>query len=276
MIHEEIIISAEGTKAKAKLTTYLLSRYEDVRMEPAPLVIICPGGGYEFLSNREAEQFALQWNARGVHAAVLWYSVAPERFPAALLQLAAAVALVQEKSSAWGVNPKRIFLEGSSAGGHLAASYGVFWRKPYVRKALGLTEEQADCLRPAGLILNYPVINSGKYAHEGSFRNLLGEAADEEGRREEQSIEKQVNADVPPVFLWHGGGDLSVPPENSLLFAMACREAGVPVELHLYMKGGHGLGLANELTQAVDGYGIEPSCQSWMELAHTWMREVIA
>lgn len=191
-------------------------------------------------------------------------------------KLAAAVALVHEKSGAWGVNPNRIFLEGSSAGGHLAASYGVFWRRTYVRKALGLTEEQADRLRPAGLILNYPVINSGKYAHEGSFRNLLGEAAGEEECREEQSIEKQVNADMPPVFLWHGGEDASVPPENSLLLAMACREAGVPVELHLYMKGGHGLGLANELTQAVDGYGIEPSCQSWMELAHTWMREVIA
>lgn len=276
MIHEEIAITVEGRKAKAALTTYLLSQYEDVLMKPVPLVIICPGGGYEFLSNREAEQFALQWNARGVHAAVLRYSVAPERFPTALLQLAATMMLARQKSEAWGVNPDQIFLEGSSAGGHLAAGYGVFWRRPYVRKALGIAEEQERCLRPAGLILNYPVINAGKYAHEGSFRNLLGEAADEERRREEQSIEKQVNADMPPVFLWHGGEDLSVPPENSLLLAMACREAGVPVELHLYMKGGHGLGLANELTQAMDGYGVEPSCQSWMELAHTWMMEVIA
>ena len=71
MIHEELTITVEGIEAAATLTTYLLSQYEDVRMEPAPLVIICPGGGYEFLSNREAEQFALQWNARGVHDAVL-------------------------------------------------------------------------------------------------------------------------------------------------------------------------------------------------------------
>ena len=105
MIHEELTIAVEGIDAKAKLTTYLLSQYEDVRMKPAPLVIICPGGGYEFLSNREAEQFALQWNARGVHAAVLRYSVAPERFPTALLQLATAVVLVHEKSEEWGVNP---------------------------------------------------------------------------------------------------------------------------------------------------------------------------
>lgn len=276
MIHEEINIAVEGVETDATLTTYLLSQYEDVLMEPSPLVIICPGGGYEFLSNREAEQFALQWNARGVHAAVLRYAIAPERFPSALLQLAAAVALVHEKSGQWGVNPDQIFLEGSSAGGHLAASYGVFWKKPYLLQALGFEEAQAETLRPAGLILNYPVVSSGKFAHEGSFKNLMGEAAEDEERREELSIEKQVNGDMPPTFIWHGGEDVSVPPENSLLLAMACREAGVPVELHLYMKGGHGLGLANELTQAPDGYGVEPSCESWMELAYIWMMEVVA
>lgn len=276
MIHEDITINVEGIDATARLTTYLLSQYEDVLMEPAPLVIICPGGGYEFLSNREAEQFALQWNSRGVHAAVLWYSVAPERFPTALLQLATTVALVRENSEKWGVNPDQIFVEGSSAGGHLAACYGVFWRKPYLREALGIEVGAEDALRPAGLILNYPVISAGKYAHEGSFQNLMGELADDEARREELSIEKQVNADMPPVFLWHGGEDACVPPENSLLLAMACREAHVPVELHLYMKGDHGLGLANELTQAPDGYGIEPACESWMELAYIWMMEVTA
>ena len=276
MIHEEIPITVEGTEVTATLTTYLLSQYEDVLMEPAPLVIICPGGGYEFLSNREAEQFALQWNARGIHAAVLRYAVAPERFPMALMQLATAVALVHEKSEQWGVDPERIFLEGSSAGGHLAACYGVFWRKPYLREALGIEDDAEECLRPAGLILNYPVISSGMYAHEGSFENLMGELAKDEARREELSIEKQVNEDMPPVFLWHGGEDTTVPPENSLLLAMACRQAGVPVELHLYMKGGHGLGLANELTQAPDGYGVEPACESWMELAYIWMMEVSA
>lgn len=274
MIHEEIKLAIDDTTEEAVLTTYLLSRYEDVRMEPAPFVLICPGGGYEFLSNREAEQFAIQWNSRGCHAAVLRYSVAPETFPTALLQLALAVWLVRENSEDWGINPRQIFLEGSSAGGHLAACYGVFWKKPYLLEALGIEAGEAEKLRPAGLILNYPVISAGEYAHEGSFQNLMGEAAADEKRRAELSIEKQVNADMPPTFLWHGGEDASVPPENSLLLAMACRRMGVPVELHLYMKGGHGLGLANELTQAADGYGIEPSCESWMELAYIWMMEV--
>lgn len=276
MIHEEITISVEGIEATATLRTYVLSRYEDVRMEPAPFVVICPGGGYESLSNREAEQFALQWNARGVHAAVLWYSVAPERFPVALLQLANAVALVHEKSEEWGVDPDQIFIEGSSAGGHLAASYGVFWSKPYLREALRIGDGYEARLRTAGLILNYPVITSGTYAHARSFQNLMGEMADDEECREELSIEEQVDKDMPPVFVWHGGEDTAVPPENSLLLAIACRQAGVPVELHLYMKGGHGLGLANDLTQAPDGYGIEPSCESWMELAYIWMMEVIS
>lgn len=272
MIHEEIKIAIDDQSKEAVLTTYLLSRYEDVYMEPAPLVIICPGGGYEMLSNREAEQFALQWNSRGCHAAVLRYSVAPERFPTALLQLAMAVLTVREHSEAWGVDPHKIFLEGSSAGGHLAACYGVFWKKPYVLEALGLEEDLTERLRPAGLILNYPVITSGEYAHEGSFQNLLGEAAANEQLKEELSIEKRVNADMPPVFIWHGGEDETVPPENSLLLAMACRQAGIPVELHLYRKGGHGLALANELTQMPDGFGIEPSCESWMELAYVWMK----
>lgn len=276
MIHEEISIAVDGLESDATLTTYLLSKYEDVRTEPSPLVIICPGGGYEILSNREAEQFALQWNARGVHAAVLRYAVAPERFPNALLQLATAISLVKKNSAEWGVNPGQIFLEGSSAGGHLAASCGVFWKKPYLLEALGLREDEAELLRPAGLILNYPVISAGKFAHEGSFKNLMGDAAEDEKCRADLSIEKQVNPDMPPTFIWHGGEDAAVPPENSLLLAMACREAGVPVELHLYMKGGHGLGLANELTQAPDGYGIEPSCESWMELAYIWLKEVIA
>lgn len=274
MIHKEIQILIDDLTREAVLTTYLLSRYEDVRMEPAPLVIICPGGGYEMLSNREAEQFALQWNSRGCHAAVLRYSVAPERFPTALLQVAMAVLIVRENSEDWGVNPDQIFLEGSSAGGHLAACYGVFWKKPYVLEALGLEEEMTQRLRVAGLILNYPVITSGRYAHEGSFQNLLGEAAASEQLKEELSIEKQVNGDMPPAFIWHGGEDETVPPENSLLLAMACRQAGVPVELHLYRKGGHGLALANKLTQAADGFGIEPSCESWMELAHVWMTGV--
>jgi acetyl esterase/lipase len=245
-------------------------------MSPAPLVVICPGGGYEFLSNREAEQFAIQWNARGIHAAVLRYSVAPETFPVALLQLATAVKYVKEHAQDWCADAEQIYVEGSSAGGHLAACFGVFWKKPYLLDAVGVPEGQSGLLRPAGLILNYPVINSGEYAHEGSFRNLLGPAADDDELRRELSIEKQVNADLPPCFLWHGGEDTSVPPENSLLFAMACRKAGVPVELHLYMKGEHGLALANELTQDPDGSGLEPACESWMQLAYIWMMGVRA
>ena len=140
---------------------------------------------------------------------------------------------------------------------------------------LGISEQETEDLRVAGLILNYPVISAGEFAHEGSFRNLMGELADDAQRREALSIEKQVNKDMPPVFVWHGGEDVDVPPENSLLLAVACRKAGVPVELHLYMKGGHGLALANELTLTTEGYGKEPSCETWMELAYTWMTEVI-
>ncbi len=276
MIHEDITIPVEGVEKDAILTTYLLTRYEDVFQEPAPFVLICPGGGYEHLSHREAEQFALQWNARGIHAAVLWYALAPERFPAALLQLASAVDLISANCGAWGVDPRAIFIEGSSAGGHLAACYGMFWNKPYLLEAAGIEGSDAERLRPAGLILNYPVITTGRYAHEPSVRNLLGDAADDPAARDQLSVENHVDADMPPVFLWHGGEDTSVPPENSLLMAMACRAAGVPVELHMYRKGGHGLALANNLTRTRDGRGVEPACESWMGLAATWLEGCVS
>ena len=178
--------------------------------------------------------------------------------------------MIKEHADTWGVDSDRILLEGSSAGGHLAASFGMFWNRPFLSEKLGVA---SDMLRPAGMILNYPVITSGSYAHDESFQNLLGEQY--EAMKEEMSLENQVSADTPPAFLWHTNEDGLVPAENSLLLALAMRKHNIPVELHLYAKGGHGLGLADERTMGAEGYGIEPECQSWMELAYRWVKEVI-
>lgn len=270
MIHEEYPIQAEGSGAPAKLTTYLISYYEDLGVTERPLVIICPGGGYAYLSNREAEMFALQWNAYGYHAAVLRYSVAPVPYPASLLELGTAVKMIKEHASEWHVKPDKIIIEGSSAGGHLAASYGMFWSSDFVLDKLGASKEM---LRPAGMILNYPVITSGAYAHQDSFHNLLGEHYEE--WKDKMSLENQVNADTPPAFIWCTNEDGSVPAENSLLLTLAMRRQGIAVELHMYTKGGHGLALADERTMCADGRCIEKECQSWMMLANTWMQEVL-
>lgn len=270
MICETYEIRVEGSGDQARLTTYLISPSEEIEIKRRPFVLICPGGGYTFVSDREAEMFALQWNAYGFHAAVLRYSIAPAVYPTALLELGRSIQMIKEHADTWGVDLDKILLEGSSAGGHLAASFGMFWNRPFLSEKLGVA---SDMLRPAGMILNYPVITSGSYAHDESFQNLLGEQY--EAMKEEMSLENQVSADTPPAFLWHTNEDGLVPAENSLLLALAMRKHNIPVELHLYAKGGHGLGLADERTMGAGGYGIEPECQSWMELAYRWVKEVI-
>ncbi len=146
----------------------------------------------------------------------------------------------------------------------------MFWKKDFLAEKLGVSSEM---LRPAGMILNYPVITSGEYAHDDSFRKLLGERYTE--MKDQLSLENQVNADTPPAFIWTTNEDRSVPAENSLLLALAMRRQNIPVELHMYTKGGHGLALADERTMHADGSCIEKECQSWMMLAHTWIQEVI-
>lgn len=270
MICETYQIQAEGSDDQAKLTTYLISPSESLAMEKRPLILICPGGGYSFVSDREGEMLALQWNAYGFHAAVLRYSVAPAVYPTALLELGKAVLMIKEHAKEWDINPKQVILEGSSAGGHLAACLGMFWNRPFLAQKLGV---DSKILRPAGMILNYPVISSGPYAHDDSFRNLLGDRYEE--MKEDMSLENQVSADTPPAFLWHTNEDDLVPAENSLLLALEMRRHHIPVELHLYAKGGHGLALADERTMGKDGHGIEQECQSWMALAYRWVQEVI-
>ena len=124
------------------------------------------------------------------------------------------------------------------------------------------------------LMLSYPVITSGEFAHRGSFEKLLGSRQQELG--EKLSLEKQVTGKVPKTFIWHTFADQSVPVENSLLFVSALRRAGVPTEFHMYEKGAHGLALANKLTETNDGRAVQEECTSWIRLVHTWLESLFA
>lgn len=232
-------------------------------------VLICPGGGYTFTSDREAEPVALQWAARGVNAFVLRYAVQPAHYPEALLELSVAVAYIRRNAERFHAHPDRIAVCGFSAGGHLAGCLGVFWKQSFLAQPLGLQKEEN---RPNALILCYPVITSGpNISHGGSFDALLGN--DLGDLRSELSLEKQVNRDVPPTFLWHTFADSTVPVENSMLFAQALRQSGVPFELHIYPEGCHGLSLATEET-GVDPSLKNPHCASWLPLCAEWLRIV--
>ena len=273
MRHETFPIQVEGSLPEARLVTYILDYADNIKIDTRPLVLICPGGGYQYTSDREAEIFAMQFLGMGYHAAVLRYSCAPARYPVALKELATSMRLIRENAKEWHVDPKQILVLGCSAGGHLAASLGVFWQEEFLAEALGLengNEEAArDMIRPDGLILCYPVITSGEYAHRGSFVNLLGDKQEELGAK--VSLENQVTNQTPPTFIWHTFTDGAVPVENSLLFVSALRRAGVATEFHMYPCGGHGLGLANRLSMSAAGGGVQEECTSWMGLLHTWI-----
>lgn len=229
-------------------------------------VLICPGGGYRYTSAREGEPVALKLNKAGFHAFVLNYRVSPDRHPLPLLDVSKAMCIIRQHADDWRINEEQIAVCGFSAGGHLTASLGVHWDKPYIQKTL---ESGQGMNRPNALILCYPVISSGKHAHKGSFENLLG-SMPSAALFEELSLEKHITKKTPPTFLWHTFADQSVPVENSLLFAQALRANDVPFEMHIYPSGNHGLSLA---TKECDDETDYPHVASWFDLCIKWMED---
>ncbi len=268
MKQEKIVLRAGG----ALLETYFQEASPEIGLSVLrPCVLICPGGGYQMLSAREAEPIALAFAAQGFHAAVLRYPVAPARYPEALFSLAEAMVWLRTHAEENHINAAQITVCGFSAGGHLAASLGVFWRQEFLQAELGV---EPSLLRPDRQILCYPVITGGAYAHHNSFDQLLGPSAGAE-ERAALSLEQHVDGFVPPSFLWHTYEDQIVPVENTLLFAAELRRHNVPLELHIYSEGEHGLALANDITRGADGGGICRSCEGWLALACAWLRRPV-
>lgn len=261
MHYETMPLSLPGSQSYARLTTYFLDLSPEIPIEKRPTVVICPGGGYAMTSDREAEPIALAYNAAGINAVIVRYSVAPARYPTALLELAAAVRYVREQGPAFGCDPERILVSGFSAGGHLAASYGNFWNRPFIAQTLGCS---SDVLRPNGQILCYPVITSGLYAHHGSIHNLLDDRYEED--KDSQSLENFVTQDTPPTFIWHTQSDDAVPVENAIFLLNALQKAGVRTEFHMYPDGPHGISLCNSLTSSNDTQNV-PHVAGWIHLA---------
>ena len=264
MIQKQMIV--EIGEDRAILETYILDTLRVNPKRKRPAVIICPGGGYENLSDREGEPIAIRMNAAGFHAFVLKYSVKPAVFPQALLELSKAVCLIRDHAKEWDVDSGKVIVCGFSAGGHLACSLGTFWHEKWISKAIGRGNKE---FRPNGLILGYPVITAGDFAHEDSLWNLSGGV---KKLWKKLSFEEQVTESMPPVFLWHTYEDDLVPVENSLLLANALKKQGISLEMHIYPHGPHGLALADRETGMADGTGgVEPHCQNWLSSAIEWI-----
>lgn len=203
--------------------------------------LVLPGGGYGALADHEGAGYA-EWLAeQGIAAYVLKYRLGSSgyRHPVMLEDAARALRMVRAWARRDGRDPARIGIIGSSAGGHLASTLLVYNDGGRPESSDPVERESS---RPDLGVLCYPVISSGEHAHRGSFNNLLGENRPAELLRE-LSTELHVTDDTPPAFLWHTVEDRAVPVQNSLLFASALAKAGVPFEMHIYEKGGHGMGL---------------------------------
>jgi acetyl esterase/lipase len=204
-------------------------------------VVVLPGGGYGGLAQHEGRDYALWLNQQGLSAFVVQYRLGSKgyRHPAMLNDAARAVRLVRARANEWNVDPKRVAIMGSSAGGHLASTLLTHFD---AGKADASDPVERQSSRPDAGILCYAVISMGEHTHQGSKNNLLGTNATPE-LVQLLSNELQVTKETPPCFIWHTWEDKAVKVENALMFAGALQKAGVPFDLHIYQQGRHGIGL---------------------------------
>jgi acetyl esterase/lipase len=222
--------------------------------------IVCPGGGYARLAvDKEGSDMQRWLNGLGVTVFLLKYRVAPYQHPAPLLDVLRAVRIVRSRAAEWGVDPKRIGVFGSSAGGHLAISAATLYAAPEGKTGAALDKVSG---RPDFIVVAYPVVSMRPpLAHGGSRKNLIGDHPSEE-LINHLSVERQVTRETPPAFIVHTQEDQSVPVENSVALYQALRANAVPVEMHLFVHGPHGFGLKP---------GLGPTSE-WPKRCEEWMR----
>ena len=240
---------------KPSLTVYL----PEPSRQTGAAVVICPGGGYGGLAPHEGGDYAKFLNQQGIAGFVLKYRLgsAGYRHPAMVNDAARAVRIVRSRAADWKLDPHRIGIMGSSAGGHLASTLLTHFD---AGKADASDPVERASSRPDAGILCYAVISMGEYTHQGSKQNLLGKEPSADLVKN-LSNELQVTSNTPPCFVWSTWEDTAVPVENSLQFAAALRKSGVPTDLHVYEKGPHGIGLGS---------------REWTpEKQHPWTRDLV-
>ena len=254
------------------LTTYLPNNIVQMNRQnqKRPCILLCPGGGYRMVSQREDEVIALHFLPEGFNVFILTYSVAPHTFPSQLREVAAAMELIYENADAWNVDTGRIAIMGFSAGGHLAAHYSNSFDCPEVRQVFPESKGvQAS-------ILCYPVITAlEEHCHKGSFQNLIGHLypmSEEEIRK--FSCDALVTERTPPAFLWHTAADGGVPVMNSLLYAQALAKHKVPFGLHVYPVGGHGLATVDEQTNNELAPEVR-TAKAWLPELKQWLKDML-
>lgn len=282
------------------LTTYILDDSKETRNgRPRPAVVICPGGGYLNVSDREAEPVALKFLSMGYHAFVLRYSVYSKggqepidylkpfdvkkfcKYPAQIRELGRSMLIVREHAQEWHIDRDKIAICGFSAGAHNCALYSVYWDKEIITDYL---KADAKELRPNACILGYPLtdyvyMNSTKGNNQmadGLFAisniAFLGEQEVSEDKLKEISPAGCVSESVPPTFIWATANDELVDIQHSIIYSRALADNKIPFELHIFEDGKHGLSVADQ-TSSEAAKEVQPLIQYWVPAVNRWLQK---
>ena len=258
-------------KPYVTLTSYIAGTSQEMPFnEKRKAILVIPGGGYGFCSDREGEPIALTYLNAGFNAFVLTYSVSSRgnsRWPLPLIDASSAMKYIRDHAEEFHIDPNYVFVVGFSAGGHLAASLGTLWDDDEIEKTLGM---EKGYNKPTGMILAYPVITGLEYAHRGSFYNILGDQYGNEDAHRELSLEHRVTEKTVPAFIWTTATDTTVPPQNSIMFGQALAEKNIPFEMHIYPKGSHGASLASPIV----GWNAPTPITAWLGDSIRWMNSI--
>lgn len=250
--------------SKASVVGYLHTPIFEmpVRRESFPAVVVCPGGGYEMVSEREADPVALAFFARGYNVFILTYSVgelAKDFNP--LKELSETVRTIRANRE-WRVEPDHIAVCGFSAGGHLACSLGTMWDDPELLKVY---DNHGGENRPNAMVLGYPVITADEFAHVGSIEHVSGCKQGTPGY-EYFSLDKHVSEKTCPTFVWHTVEDTCVPIENTLKLLTALQSKKISYEAHLFPHSDHGTSVCTEEVGSRNDYNAR-----WISFAADWL-----
>lgn len=238
-------ISMQGA-GDVSLTAYIQEPSAEMpNMKIRPAILVIPGGGYEFCSDREADPVAMPFLMQGYSAFVLRYSVGKEaaQWPNPLRDAEQAMRLIRSRAAGWHIDPEKVAAIGFSAGGHLAGALAT------------ISEE-----KPNALILGYPCILG-----EETCMQKIGAP----------QLEDKVTAQTPPTFIFASSDDGRVPIRHSLRFADALDVAGVPFQLHIFDQGGHGFSVGTHVVCATEaGKKINTESKRWVKMCTDWLNRL--
>lgn len=273
----------------AYMQTYLLNNSEEFNYNmKRPLVVVCPGGGYAFTSDREAEPVAIKFNSVGYHSVVLCYTVYDQvrNVPHnALIELAQTIKYIREHAEDWCVDTNQIIVCGFSAGAHLALQIATRWNEAWLSDVLQTTQYLLQVNRA---IICYPVVSSAAFSIDdlGFAHQLIkqpntanirffGVPQPSQHELNEFNILHHISDKTCPMFIWHTIEDALVDVDNSLQLAITLRKQKIPFEMHIFEKGEHGLALCDQTTERKPSH-INNHVKAWFSLCTEWLQTYIS